>query len=79
MGEVTTEMKPLEMPGWDFIRPGAPGGECPGRGAVGSTGCRPLRLLLLVGTWRESIRFLFLRENSPWLWSAVFISRFFHL
>ena len=36
MGEVGTEMKPLQMPGWDFIRSGALGDECPGRGAVGN-------------------------------------------
>lgn len=78
MGEVTTETKPLEMPGWDFIRPGAPGDECPGRVPWGIE-CQPLRLLLLVGTWIESLKFLLLRESSPWLWSAVFISRFFHL
>lgn len=60
VGEVSTEVKPLEMPGWDFIRSGAPGDECPGQGAVGNTEHWPLRLLLLVGTWRESVKFLFL-------------------
>ena len=48
VGEVTMETKPLETPGWDFIRPGAPGDECPGRGAVGN---RVPALALVIVSW----------------------------
>lgn len=49
MGEVSTEMKPLEIRGWDFIRSGAPGDECPGRGCRGEYRAPALALVIVSG------------------------------